>query len=194
MLKMQSMILAIGLTLSINPHQAIALPGQTVEETAAWIQAHPTLRPASGETLLIRKSDTAAQRFTFEASILPPGRAAAGSGGVIRTEQISFFDVINGVSRDRLEEALRTIYGLEVYQDYAQAISIYQYPSPETLIQAQNQNAPLLAALQGEIREGNRYAYWLEIAQTRDGVAYTGQISVFLRNDIEILEAELRDR
>lgn len=189
----QSLMLAIGL-LAMSSHRANALPGQTVAEVAAWIQANPTLQPARGETLLVRKSDTAAQRFTFEASIQAPGRAATGTPGTIRSEQISFFDMINGVTRDRLEESLRSIYGVELYQDYAQAQVVYQYPSPETLSQAENQNAPLLAALQGEIRQGDRYAYWLETAQTRSGVAYTGQISIFSPNDVSGLTTEMQNR
>jgi hypothetical protein len=196
MLKMtHRIILAVGMVLALGQGRAEALPGQTIEEVAAWIQAHPTLQPASGETLLVRKSDTAAQRFTFQAAISPPGRATAGgSSGMIRSEQISLFDVINGVSRDRLEESLRTIYGLDLYQDFAQAVPIYQYPSQETLDQAQRQNTPLLAALQGEVREGRRYAYWLEVAQSRSGLTYTGQITVFLKEDMDNLEIELRNR
>lgn len=69
---------------------ANALPGQMVEEAIAWIQAHPTLQPA-GETLLVRKSDTPAHRFTFEASTHSPGRAMLGNGNLIRLEQLSLF-------------------------------------------------------------------------------------------------------
>ncbi len=186
-------MLALGMWLATSGG-AIALPGQSVEEAIAWIRANPTLQPAIGETLLVRKTDTAAQRFTFEASTQPPGRAGIGSSGIIRSEQISFFDMINGVSFDRLEASLRAIYGVEIQQDFAQAPIVYQYPTSEALSQAQNQNAPLLAALQGELRQGERYAYWLEVVQTRNGMAYTGQISVFDKNDLTTLETILRDR
>jgi hypothetical protein len=172
-----------------------ALPGQTVDEVVAWIQAHPTLQPASGERLLVRKSDTPARRFTFQASIAPPGRAsAAESTGFIRSEQITLFDIVNGVTRDRLEETLRVIYGPDISQDYAQARVLYTYPDPQRLSQAQNQNAPLVSALQGELREGDRFAYWLEIAQNQAGLAYTGQITVFLKDDINKLNTELQTR
>ncbi|NEQ25148.1 MAG: hypothetical protein F6K28_39920 [Microcoleus sp. SIO2G3] len=185
--------LGLGLWLA-SCGSAIALPGQTVEEAIAWIRANPTLQPAPGETLLVRKSDTAAQRFSFEASTQPPGRAGIGSAGIIRSEQITFFDMINGVTRDRLEAALRSIYGVEIQQDFAAAPVVYQYPTPQALSQAQNQNAPLLAALQGEVRQGDRYAYWVELAQTRNGISYSGQISVFDKNALVDLEAVLRDR
>lgn len=47
--------------------------------------------------------------------------------------------------------------------------------------------------MQGEVRQGDRYAYWIETVQTRSGEAYNGQIHVFLIEDINKLEAELLD-
>lgn len=192
------MTLTLGLGLvawGISSGASQALPGQRAEEVAAWIQGHPTLRPAPGETLLVRKSDTAAQRFIFQASMMPPGRSVTpGSAGIIRTEQISFFDMVNGVSRGRLEDSLRAIYGPDISEDYERAVVIYQYPNPQMLSQSRNQGAPLLASLQGELRQGDRYAYWLELAQTDTGLAYTGRINIFLNQDIEGLELELRNR
>lgn len=187
---------SVGLVVFLLGHSAaIALPGQTTEEVAAWIQAHPTLRPASGETLLVRKSDTPARRFTFQALTTSPGRATPErSLGMIRSEQISLFDLINGVSPERLEETLRVIYSPEIYQDYNQAEVIYVYPTNAAQGVAPTVNMPLTSALQGEIRRGDRFAYWLETAQTREGVAHTGQISVFPIDDIEKLEVELRGR
>lgn len=109
---------------------AMALPGQTVDQAAAWIQGNPALRPASGETLLVRKSDTPARRFSFEALITSPGRAAALEGrGTIRTEQITLFDMTHGVTFDRLTSTLRSIYGDEIYQDFVQANLVYRYPT-----------------------------------------------------------------
>ncbi|MBD2089884.1 hypothetical protein H6F67_08455 [Microcoleus sp. FACHB-1515] len=173
---------------------AIALPGQTVQEAIAWIRANPTLQPAARETLRVQKSDTAARRFSFEASTQPPGRAGIGGAGIIRSEQIAFFDMIDGVTRDRLESALRSIYGVEIQQDFAISQLVYQYPTAIELSQAQNQNAPLLAALQGELREGDRFAYWLELAPGRNGISYTGRITVFDKNDLAALVEVLRDR
>lgn len=174
--------------------QARALPGQTVEEVVEWIQANPTLQPTPGETLLVQRSDTPARRFTFEALITAPGRAVPSQGGIIRTEQIALFDRINGVSRDRLEQALQVIYGNDLYEDYQQASTVYQYPAPEQIAEAEHQDAPLQESLQGEVRQGDRFAYWLETAQTPEGSAYTGRISVFLVEDIDKLVSELQQR
>lgn len=177
---------SVGFLLVIGGGCANALPGQTTEEVVAWIQAHPTLRPASGETLLVRKSDTPAQRFTFQALTSSPGRAVPlGTPGMIRTEQISLFDTVNGVSAERLENSLRVIYGPEVYQDYSQAELVYDYPVPDS-------DSPL--SLRGEVRQGDRYAYWVETAQNQAGVSYTGQISVFLHEDIDKVVGELQER
>ncbi|GAB4374025.1 MAG: hypothetical protein Kow00121_17890 [Elainellaceae cyanobacterium] len=183
--------LGLGAMFDASPTQA--LPGQSVEEVAAWIQSHPTLQPASGETLLVRRSDTPARRFTFEALTTLPIRAEQG-GGEIRTEQISLFDRINGVTRQRLEESLQVIYGAEIYQDFDRARSVYQYPTPEMVNAAENRDTPLLELIEGEVRQGERFAYWLEIAQTPEGTAYTGQISVFLPEDVEKLVLELQNR
>ncbi|MBD2035195.1 hypothetical protein H6F86_05260 [Phormidium sp. FACHB-592] len=171
-----------------------AIPGQTLDEAVVWIRANSTLRPVRSERLLVRKSDTPAQRFTFWASPLQVGRASPGAtGGVIRTEEISFFDMQNGVSRDRLQESLRVIYGPTIYQDYTQAKRIYTYPAAQTN-DAINRRGSLTSALQGEVREGDQYAYWLEIAQQPNGFPYVGKITVFLKDDLSKLEAELRKR
>lgn len=184
----------LSLVLSVIAGHVEAMPGQTPDEAVVWIRANSTLRPVRGEKLLVRKSDTPAQRFTFWASPLPVGRASSrATGGVIRTEELSFFDMRNGVSRDRLQESLRVIYGPTVYQDYAQAKTVYVYPAPQKPNDATKRDtAPM--AVQGEIREGDRYAYWLEIAQQQNGFPYVGRITVFLRDDRPKLEAELRDR
>lgn len=172
-----------------------ALPGQTLEEAAAWIQAHPTLKPGRGERLLVRKSDTPARRFTFQASQFQVGRASlAPEGNLIRTEELMLFDMVGGVSRTRLEESLRNIYGASTYQDYTQAQVTYAYPDRDSLARATNRDKPLIAALQGEIRQGDRYGYWLEIARRPDGFAYTGKVTVFLKEDLPKLETELRNR
>lgn len=196
--------LFLGLLIALTGGRANALPGQTTQEVAAWIQANPNLQPTSGETLLVRKSDTAAQRFTFEASALAPGRATIvplGNSSVIRAERLELFDLINGITVNRLEESLRVIYGLDIYQDYQRARVVYAYPNPETVNLARSQNEPLLEALQGELRLGDRYAYWIEIAQPRQPDPITGKVTpiigrivVFLKEDLDKLESELRNR
>jgi hypothetical protein len=56
------------------------------------------------------------------------------------------------------------------------------------------EDKPLLDALEGEIRQGQRYAYWAEIAQNPSGKAYAGRITVFLLEDLEKLLTEVRLR
>lgn len=177
------------------PLAANALPGQTTDEVAAWIQANPNLNPESGETLLVRKSDTAAQRFVFQASTLPPGRATPPlRTGIVRSERFEIFDLVNGVNADRLQETLRIIYGLGIYQDFQQARVVYAYPDETTLNLARSQNAPLLEALQGELRLGQRFAYWLEVAQPREGRPIIGRMTILMKEDLDKIQTELRNR
>ena len=85
-------ILPFSLIPFIFNSQASALPGQTTEEVNTWIQAHPTLTPRRGENLFVQKSDTAAQRFTFQASVLPPGRVQFSQDrSKIRNERIAMY-------------------------------------------------------------------------------------------------------
>ncbi len=174
---------------------ANALPGETTDTVTAWINAHPTLRPGIGDGLLVQKTSTPAQRFSFQATVLPPGRVSLPRDrGTIRTERLSFYDMVNGVTPERLEESLRTIYGSTIYQDFDRASIVYYYPTPEIAELARRQNRPLLAARQGELRLGERFAYWWEITQTEEGKAFNGQLTVFLKEDFDKLETELRDR
>ncbi|HBL14200.1 MAG TPA: hypothetical protein DD379_22995 [Cyanobacteria bacterium UBA11162] len=187
-------VLSLAIVLVLGGHRAEALPGDTVEAVTAWIAAHPTLQPGIGDGLTVRKSDTAAERFTFEARVLPPGQIGFPTDrSIIRSERISFYDMINGVTPNRLTESLRIIYGPAIYQDYQRAKLVYAYPSPETVDLARRQNRPLLAAQQGELLLGDRFAYWLEVTQTDSGKAYNGHITIFLREDLDKLETELRD-
>jgi len=175
--------------------QANALPGQSTEEVGAWIKAHPTLRPASGERLFVQKSDTAAQRFTFQASVLPPGKVEfTNDRSKIRTERLAMYDAINGMTLERLQDSLRIIYGLDIYQDFNRAQVVYQYPNQSAINSARLAKTPVGEALRGELRLGDRYAYWVEVAQPREGKAFTGQMTVLLKTDIDKLEAELQNR
>ncbi|MBD2362900.1 hypothetical protein H6G36_17200 [Anabaena minutissima FACHB-250] len=175
--------------------KANALPGQSTEEVGTWIKAHPTLRPGRGEKLYIQKSDTAAQRFTFQASVLPPGRVEFSKDrSRIRYERLAMYDAVNGMSFQRLQESLRVIYGLDIYQDFKNAQPIYEYPNQSAINSARFAKTPIREALRGELRVGDRYAYWIEIAQPRTGKAFTGQMTVLLKTDLDKLEAELRNR
>ncbi|BAZ86559.1 hypothetical protein [Dolichospermum compactum] len=52
----------------------------------------------------------------------------------------------------------------------------------------------LKQSLKGELRIGDRYGYWVEIAQPKEGKAIIGKITVLLKADIDKLETELRTR
>lgn len=188
--------LVLSFVASLLPATAVqALPGQPVEEVQAWIQSHPTLRPKNGEKLFITKTDTAAQRFSFQASVVAPGTITFNRDrSMIRSERISMFDAINGLNFNRLEESLRVIYGLDIYQDFRRAQVVYSYPNLNAVNSARMARTPIREALKGELRLGDRYAYWMEIAKPRNGIAYTGQMTVLLKSDLEKIQSELRNR
>jgi hypothetical protein len=191
---LQVLILPLAFLIS-NHGAATALPGDTTEDVETWIKAHPTLSPRSGERFLVTKTDTAAQRFSFQAMVSAPGRLTSSNNrSQIRTERISMYDAINGMSLDRLKESLRIIYGLDIYQDYKGAQVIYEYPNQSAINAARFAKTPVREGLTGELRVGDRYAYWVEVAQAKNGKAYTGQMTVFLKSDLDKLEEELRNR
>ncbi|MGF1673834.1 MAG: hypothetical protein ACFCUV_09140 [Rivularia sp. (in: cyanobacteria)] len=191
---LQVLILPLAFLIS-NNSAATALPGQATEQVETWIKAHPTLSPRSGERFLVTKTDTAAQRFSFQAMVSAPGRVTFSKNrSQIRTERISMYDAINGMSLDRLKESLRIIYGLDIYQDYKGAQVIYEYPNQSAINAARFAKTPIREGRIGELRVGDRYAYWVEVAQAKNGKAYTGQMTVFLKSDLDKLEEELRNR
>ncbi|HEY9761990.1 MAG TPA: hypothetical protein V6D07_05665 [Trichocoleus sp.] len=164
-----------------------ALPGELVPTVEAWIQGNPTLRPRPGERLVVNRTDSPALRFTFQASIFPvSGITPIRGTSIIRTERFSFFDLINGVNGNRMEESLREIYGPAIYSDYRRALPLYSYPNPNGTTSV---NPDVL--LQGEVREGELYAYWLEIASDEFGIAYSGRMAVFLKEDLPRLLEQL---
>lgn len=174
---------------------ANALPGQSVDTVLSWIEAHPTLRPGTGEGLLVTKSASPAQKFTFQATVLSPGRVSVPPDkSTIRTESMTFYDTVNGVTFDRLRESLRAIYGPDVYQDFDRARIVYAYPVPESVDLSRRVRRSLLSAQQGELRLGERYAYWMEVVEAEAGKAFNGRMTVFLKEDLDKLATELRDR
>ena len=188
-------VLSLSILLALGANRVNALPGQSPDTVVSWINANPTLRPGIGEGLLVRKFNTPAQRFTFKATVLPPGQVSTPiDRATIRSERISFYDMINGVTPDRLKESLRIIYGLGIYQDYTRAKLVYVYPTAATIDLARRENRPLLAAQQGELSLGERYAYWMEVTKTNKGKAYNGELTVFLKEDLPKLELQLRNR
>jgi hypothetical protein len=188
----QSILALLGCLLGATTAQA--LPGQTVEEVQAWMNSNPTVRPKVGERLTVRRNNSAAQRFTFEASIFVPGTLSKGarSDGRIHGETLSLFDVQNGLTQARLEESLRSIYGLEVGKDFDRATTAYKYPVEKAprFIAGKGYNNNYL---QGEVRQGEQYGYWLELAQTDKGVAYSGRVAVFLLDDLESVLTKVKN-
>jgi hypothetical protein len=208
--------LTTGLVGLLAAAPALALPGQTVEEVLSWMQSNPTVRPKSGERLTVRRSNSAAQRFIFEASLFIPGTFAKGArdDGRIHSESLKLFDMQNGVTQARLEESLRAIYGLEVGGDFDRATVVQRYgadptiPSTTTRTTSRTTSStttktpkwtPKLVNkprrqdyLRGEVRQGERFAYWIEVAQTEEGKAYSGQVAIFLVDDLESVLAKVR--
>ena len=182
----------IGLTTT-----ASALPGQSVDEAEAWMQAHPTLRATPGERLSVRRNDTPARRYTFNASIYSPGggsgesllaRRNSGQLTMVRSEKLTLVDTISGVSVDRLEDALRTLYGAEVYADYrrSQSIIVYSPGRPE--------DRGTQRASRAQVSEGDLYAYIIEVIPNPDGTINTGTVSVMLKEDVPALRTALQNR
>ncbi|MDY6785145.1 MAG: hypothetical protein SW833_21810 [Cyanobacteriota bacterium] len=181
--------------LSLGVDGAEALPGDRAESVLAWIKANPTLRSGAGDGFIVRRENTPAQRFRFQASVLAPGRITVPTNpGVIRSEQFEIVDRINGVPPQRLEESLRAIYGLDIYEDYIRSSIVYDYPNRDTLELARRQNLPSLGAQRGQLRSGRRFAYWTEITYSQDGQPLNGRVTVLLKEDLDKLAAELRDR
>jgi hypothetical protein len=180
---------------SLFCQSAVALPGQPVVEVATWMQSNQTIQPAPGETLLVNRTDSPSRRFTFQASITAPGRALAGDGkDIIRSESISLFDTVYGVSQARLEESLGFIYGDAIYRDYETAQPILTFPTPEMLSRAEERNQPLLRLTKGELRQGEQFAYWVELVETPEGRSQAGRITVLLLEDLPKLTAEIERR
>lgn len=174
-----------ALVLSASPSWAI--PGQTVALAETWMRNNPTLRPSPQERLAINRLVAPGQRFTFQASVFPVvGVSPAENRRQIRTERFSIVDHANPITGDRLDESLREIYGQEIFNDYRQAAVLMRYPA-RGFRPAPGENL----VLRGEVREGDRFAYWQEIAYDQAGTAYLGRMAVFLKDDLPLLQAQL---
>ncbi|MEL6602965.1 MAG: hypothetical protein AAFP20_07030 [Cyanobacteria bacterium J06614_10] len=188
--------LCAGIWLGLSP-AALALPGQTVEEAEAWMQAHPALRARPSERLSIRRNDTPSQRYTFHASLFGPGggsgeslllRRHSGETILVRSEKFTLVDIVRGVSLPRLEDSLRSLYGAEIYADYrrAQSVIVYSPGRPEDRGTSQ--------ALRSHLLEGERFAYLIELLPNADGNIQTGAVTVMLREDVPAIQEGLRNR
>ena len=168
------------------------LPGDSVNEVKTWMQGHPTLRADSREGLRVHRADVPSRRFTFQASVFPVGgfqrreSTAVWSSAnrqrdlsTVRREEFILVDYDEPVTIARLEESLRTLYGPDTYADYRRSPSVYDYTS-ET------------KTLQGEVRLGNNYAYWIEVTSDINGVITTGRLNVILPEDVDHLQSYLQ--
>lgn len=174
---------------------ARALPGQRVLDVALWMQSNPTIQPAPGEALFVQRTDSPSRRFTFQASITSPGQLSPGDGrDIIRSETITLFDTVYGVSQARLVESLGFVYGNAIAQDYESAQSVLVYPTPDMIARSKQSNLPLLALTKGEVRQGEQFVYWVEVVENPDGVTQNGRITVLLPEDLPKLVAQLESR
>jgi hypothetical protein len=174
-------------SLGVFPGSGWAIPGQPLRAAETWIRTNSTLNPGPGETFLIQRRSTPAQRFTFEASVFPiTGMGSDSRRTRIRTERFVVVDFINGVTPERLEESLRAIYGVDIFTDYRRAEVILTYPAPESLVTPETD-----LVLRGELREGEQFAYWHELAYDGEGRATSGRMAIFLREDAPSLQVQL---
>jgi len=176
---------------------AVALPGQTVNEAQAWMQAHPSLRALPSERTSIRRSNTPSSRYTFHASAFGPSggsgqsllvRRRSGGAVTIRSEKFTLVDIVRGVSIPQLEDSLRNIYGAEVYADYRRARAVLVY-SP-----GRAEDRSTERAHRAQLMEGELYAYLIEVIPNTNGVVETGAVTVMLREDIPAIQEGLRSR
>ncbi|ESA36292.1 hypothetical protein N836_08085 [Leptolyngbya sp. Heron Island J] len=186
--------LGISLPTLIAAGPSYGLPGYSVNEVKTWIQGHPTLRADSREGLRVHRADIPSRRFTFQASVFPIGGfQRAGNNGIwssnsrqrsfniVRREEFTLVDYDQPVTVSRLEDSLRNLYGPDIYADYRRAQAIYSYFSESSTIE-------------GEVRLGNLYAYWVEITPDANGVSTTGKLNVLLAEDVDRLESYLQQQ
>jgi hypothetical protein len=188
---------AIASLASTLATSAIALPGQTIDEAAAWMQAHPSLRALPSERLSIRRNDTPSSRYTFHGSIFGPSggsgesllvRRSRGETVRVRSEKFTLVDTVRGVTIPRLEDSLRNLYGAEIFADYRRATSVIVYSPgrPEDRGTAQ--------ASRSQLMEGELYAYLIEVLPNSDGTVQTGAVTVMLKEDVPAIHEGLRSR
>ena len=187
----------IGLGATVFASSARALPGQTIDEAAAWMQAHPTLRALPSEGLSIRRESTPARRYTFHGSVFAPGgssgdsllvRRHSGEEVMIHTEKLTLVDIISGVSIPKLEDSLRSIYGAEIFADYRRAESLLVFSMGHPA------DRGTLRATRSQLLAGDLYAYLVELIPTEDGELQTGAVTVMLKENAPALAENLRDR
>ncbi len=184
--------LGIGLPFLLSARPGYGLPGYSVNEVKTWMQGHPTLRASSSEGLRVHRADIPSRRFSFQASVFPvggfrrsgnnsawPNSSSPQNLSIVRREEFILVDYDEQVTTARLEESLRILYGPDTYADYRRAQPIYSYTSETNTIQ-------------GEVRLGSIYAYWIEVTPDINGVITTGRLNVLLPDDVDRLESYLQ--
>ena len=170
--------------LLLVPIPSLALPGESVEEVANWIYTNPLLPDGRRGSLRVSRSDIPGQRLTFVASKTLPTERGLGIGETrIRSEWIEILDYRNGVTGDRLVEALRGIYGLDLYQDYRNAELVHDY----TVLVGEEG----MTVRRGQLWRGDRFGYWLEITERDGDDPVLGQLTVILLDDLAAIQADL---
>ncbi|NEQ53887.1 MAG: hypothetical protein F6K11_27775 [Leptolyngbya sp. SIO3F4] len=185
--------LGIGLPICLSAGPSYSLPGQSVNEVKTWMQGHPTLRADSREGLRVHRTDVPSRRFTFQASVFPVGGFQQASGndvwssnrrrdlGTVRREEFILVDYDEQVTISRLEDSLRALYGPDAYADYRRAQPVFDY-------------AAMTGTIQGELRLGSLYAYWIELTPDTNGVITTGKLNVLLSEDANRLQSYLQQQ
>jgi hypothetical protein len=171
---------------------AWGIPGQAPSQVASWVKDNPVLRPRPGETLNIHRVEPDGSRFTFLASVAPPGRIINPlDRETIRSERMTFFRP-QGLTAEDLFRAIREVYGPEIAADLDQAVEVIRYPAPAAL--AGNPGYSLALATQGVVLRGKQLVYWLELTQNPDGRVQQGQVWVFQEEWLPKVEEELGQR
>jgi hypothetical protein len=144
--------------------------------------------------LLVQRGKPDGSRFTFQASVVPPGRIVTPlDKETIRSERMTFFEP-NGISADFLGQAIREVYGPEIAADFDQATEVIRYPSAAILNAPATAENYLQRAIQGVVREGKQLVYWLELTQNPDGQVQQGQVVVFQPEFLPKVQSELAAR
>ena len=146
----------------------------------------------------MQRTETPARRFIFRASVFPIGGPGSDDStpailnrnidrSQSRTETFRLVDVGDGGEYADLDEALRVIYGPDLYADYRRSASTRLYPtsSPSRLLRPNRSDA------RGQVRVGDAYGYWLELVPNPDGSIHTGSITVLLPDDVDQLLTHL---
>ena len=189
-------LLALGASfpcwLSATP--SYGLPGHSVNEVKTWMQGHPTLRADSREGLRVHRADIPSRRFTFQASVFPVGGFQRSEEDdlwtsssrrrdltTVRREEFILVNYDEQVTLANLEESLRTLYGPDIYADYRRAQMVYGYGADAA-------STPI----QGEVRLGQVYAYWVELTSDANGLTTVGKLNVLLPEDVDRLQNHLQ--